>query len=200
MPIDKSWGEEEKVEYVAQITELREQTDMIETASGADEIRRIYVDLDDVNPDILTRFPIRFRASRHRSASWIKWLNALEYLGFKCKEDPNVLEGKWVHIREEPQTSEINGEQVDWIFPRPVGILQTEEAAFEVFETLPKVATVALTPDLETEAKLVTLYESVNGDRKNFGIVAGDAVPEGMSMDDAFAFAKSRVESKDVPF
>lgn len=193
MPIDKAWGEEEKEEYVAQITELRQEVDLVDTADGATEIPRIYIDLSDVDPNVVSRFPLRFRASKHRNASWIKFLNAIEHVGFKCKQDPNSLIGMFVHLREEPESSEINGEQVSWIFPRPLEATASEERAQEIFEGLPKKAAPAAqyALDLEDEAELISLYKGVKKNDKNFLSMVES--PEGMTAEEALALVKERL-------
>ena len=193
MPIDKAWGEEEKEEYVAQITELRQEVDLVDTADGATEIPRIYIDLSDVDPNVVSRFPLRFRASKHRNASWIKFLNAIEHVGFKCKQDPNSLIGMFVHLREEPESSEINGEQVSWIFPRPLEATASEERAQEIFEGLPKKAAPAAqyALDLEDEAELISLYKGVKKNDKNF--LSMVEPPEGMTPEEALALVKERL-------
>jgi len=193
MPIDKTWGEEEKEEYVAQITELRHEVDLVDTADGATEIPRIYIDLSDVDPNVVSRFPLRFRASKHRNASWIKFLNAIEHVGFKCKQDPNSLIGMFVHLREEPESSEINGEQVSWIFPRPLEATPSEERAQEIFEGLPKKAapTAQYALDLEDEAELISLYKGVKKNDKNFLDMVEP--PEGMTAEEALTLVKERL-------
>jgi len=198
MPIAKSWGEEQKVEYVAQITDLREELDTFEDDSGVQqEIQRIYIDLDDIDPNVLSRFPVRFRASTHRQASWMKWLNAIEHLGFKCKDDPNDLISNFVHIREETVGDEINGEYTEWIFPRPVGLFTSEEAAKEVFETIPKVAPTAPDIDLDTHGDIVDLWNSLKGLKNaelTFKAAVLEVLPEGLSADEALALAKAETE------
>lgn len=194
VPIDKSWGQVDKPEYVAQITDLRETVDTFENNRGEQEdIRRIYVELDDVNPEVLSRFPLRFRASKHRSSSWMKWLKVIEHLGVPCEDDPNVLITKFVHVREEPEANEINGEMVEWIFPRVVEITDSEARAKEIFETLPKVAVVAkLGIDPATKQEILQLYKSLAGIKDN-GITFKTAVkpmlPEGLTADQAWAMA-----------
>ena len=198
MPIDVALGQEAKEEYVAQITDLRLEVDLVDTADGATEIPRIYVDLRDVNPEVVSRFPQRFRNSQHRNASWIKYLNAFEYIGFKFplvdgKRDPNALISVFVHFGEESESSEINGEQINWIFPRPVEVTASEERAQEIFEGLPKkaaaVAQYAL--DLEDEAELISLYKGVKKNDKNFLDMVEP--PEGMSAEEALELVKERL-------
>jgi len=197
MPIEKKWGEEQKVEYVAQITDLREELDTFEDDAGVEQqISRIYVDLDDVNPTVLSRFPIRFRASTHRNASWMKWLNAIEHLGFKCKDDPNKLISNFVHIREELVGDEINDEYVEWVFPRPVAFLTNEAAANEVFETLPKVAaTVEI--DLDTRVEINALYKTMStlkDPEGAFKSAVAEMLPEGVTPAEAWELAKAEAE------
>ena len=203
MPIATEWGQEEKEEYVAQVTDLREELDLVETDTGAEEMRRIYIDVTDIDPEVLSRFPIRFRASKHRNASWIRWLNAVEYLGFKCKDDPNSLIGKWLHIRMEPQTSEINGNLVEWQFPRPLAILTSEAAAKEVFDKLPKVAKPVPAVDLETRQEVFGLYKSLSTlptGRKSFLTAVADMLPEGMTPEQAWTMAEKEasVDTEDM--
>jgi hypothetical protein len=199
MPIPKEWGEEEKAEYVAQITDLREELDTFEADDGTEQqVARIYIDLDDIDPNVLSRFPIRFRASRHRSSSWMKWLKAIEHVGFKCMDDPNKLIGNWVHIREESVGDEINGEYREWIFPRPVALLTNEEAAQEVFETLPKAPAMGVGPlDLDTRVEIFQLYKSLSPLKGGEGIFkeqVAEMLPEGITPDEAWELAKAEAE------
>lgn len=198
VPIDKAWGQVDKPEYVAQVTDLRETIDTFENSKGEQEdIRRIYVELDDVNPEVLSRFPLRFRASKHRSSSWMKWLKVIEHLGVPCEDDPNVLITKFVHVREEPEANEINGEMVEWIFPRVVEITDSEARAKEIFETLPKVAGTVAKPgiDLETRQQISKLYESLKGVKDNgmtFKSAVTSMLPEGLTADQAWAMAREK--------
>jgi hypothetical protein len=197
MPIPKDWGQEEKEEYIAQVTELREELDLVETDEGAENVRRIYVDLDDINPAMESRFPIRFRASKHRNASWIHWLNAIEHLGFKCKDDPNVLIGTWLHIRMEPMSSEINGNLVEWQFPRPLAVLTSEAAAQKAFEELPKVVVVKDELDTETKMNIFGLYQSLASladPKPTFEQAVKGMLPEGMTAEQAWKLAEGIAE------
>lgn len=201
MPIDKSWGEEQKVEYVAQITDLREEMDTFEDNDGVQkDIRRIYVDLDDVNPAVLSRLPVRFRASTHRSANWMKWLSAIEHLGFKCKDDPNNLIGNFIHIREETMGNDIDGEYIEWVFPRPVAFLTSEAAAQEVFETLPEVEVAAGEVDLDTRIEIASLARSLltikdEATRKTtFESAVVDILPQGITAEEAWNIAQAELE------
>jgi hypothetical protein len=194
MPIDKSWGQVDKPEYVAQITDLTETVDTFENNRGEQEdIRRIYVELDDVNPEVLSRFPLRFRASKHRSSSWMKWLKVIEHLGVPCEDDPNVLITKFVHVREEPEANEINGEMVEWIFPRVVEITDSEARAKEIFETLPKVVVASKGGiDADTKQEILQLYKSLAGIKDNgmtFKTAVASMLPEGLTADQAWAMA-----------
>lgn len=196
-PIDKAWGQPDKPEYVAQITDLTETVDTFENDRGEQEdIRRIYVELSDVNPEPLLRFPLRFKASKHRSSNWMKWLKAIEHLGVSCEDDPNVLITKFVHIREEPEGNEINGQMVEWIFPRVVEITDSEPRAKEIFETLPKVTTIAKPEiDLETRQQISKLYESLKGVKDNgmtFKSAVTSMLPEGLSADQAWTMAREK--------
>lgn len=200
MPIDKSKGQVQKREYVAQITDLRTQVDTFENRKSGEmeEIARIYVDVDDVNPEVLSRIPIRFRDSQDSRASWMKWLTGIELLGVPCKDpnDPNVLITKFIHVREEPEAGEINGDWVDWFFPRVVEITDSEARAKEIFETLPKVATIAKPGiDLETRQQISKLYESLKGVKDNgmtFKSAVTSMLPEGLSADQAWAMAREK--------
>jgi len=192
-PIDKSWGEEEKVEYIAQITELREAEELSEIDGTPQMVRRIYVDLRDLDPDVVTRFPIRFKASRHRNADWIKWLNGIEYLGFKCKDDPNVLEGTFIHVKEEPiGFQNPAGEWVNYFFPRVHGHFTSEDTAQEVFEGLPKrPPTTASVLSMEDELKAKQLWDAVDGKEGPFKNAYEP--PQGVSVDAVIAMLKAEV-------
>jgi len=210
MPINTEWGEEQKEEYVAQVIEMREELDIVETEEGQDEIRRIYVDLTDIDPEVMSRFPLRFRASTHRNASWTKWLNAIEYLGFKLADpkldglrNPNKVIGNWLHIRMEPMTSDINGNLIEWQFPRPLAVLTSEGAAKEVFDKLPKVAKPVPAVDLETRQEVFGLYKSLSTlptGRKSFLTAVADMLPEGMTPEQAWTMAEKEasVDTEDM--
>ena len=194
MPIDKSKGQVKKNEYVAQITDLRSVVDTFENDKGEmEEIARIYVDLSDVDPTVLSRFPIRFRDSQDRRASWMKWLTGIELLGVPCKEDPNVVIKKFVHIREEPEANEINGEMREWVFPRVVEITDSEARAKEIYEGLPKAAAGGgLGIDLGTKQEILQLYKSLSGIKDNgmtFKSAVVSMLPEGLTADQAWAMA-----------
>lgn len=199
-PIDKSKGQVKKNEYVAQITDLRAVTDTFENRKTGEmeEIARIYVDLSDVDPNMLSRFPLRFRDSQDRRGSWMKWLTGIELLGVPCKDpnDPNVLITKFVHIREEPEANEINGEMVEWTFPRVVEITDSEARAKEIFETLPKVAAIAKPGiDLETRQQISKLYESLKGVKDNgmtFKSAVTSMLPGGLTADQAWTMAREK--------
>lgn len=194
MPIDKRWGEEEKVEYVVQIGDLREET--VHYPSGAVS-EKIQVDIEDVNPDLpYTRFPLSFTQSRDKRSKWMKFLGAVEHVGTPCKHNPNVLTGKFMHIREETDSGEIEGEYTEWEFPRPVEVTDSEERAKEIFESLPK-PSVSTGVDIETRMALAKVYEQAKADRQKFDIIAEDVVPEGMTLDEAFALAEAEA---DLPF
>jgi hypothetical protein len=192
MPIDKSWGEEEKIEYVAQITDLREATDLWDSDEGTQELRRIYVDIDNLDANN-PKFPLRFNASKSSSGNWMKWLRAIEELGFKCKDDPNKLIGNYVHVRLEPTQYKIRGQEFDKFFPRPMALLTSEAAAKAVFDTLPKVAPKAVAMPTVLDEELVNLYNSLkslpNG-QTMFTQLAKDKLPEGMTADEAWALAE----------
>lgn len=194
MPIDKSWGEVQYEEYVSQVTDLREETVHYPNGAVSDKIQ---VDHADINPDLpYERFPWSFTQSRDKNSKWIKWLNAIEHVGTPCHHDPNVLIGKFMHIREVPDSAEINGEYVEWTVPRPLEVTNSEERAKEIFETLPK-PSVSTGVDIETRMELAKVYEQAKGKRKNFDIIAEDVVPEGMTLDEAFELAEAEA---DLPF
>lgn len=202
MPIDDSWGQVQKNEYVAQITDLRKVTDTFEGEGGNQtEIGRIYVDISDVNPEMADRFPLRFKASTHRSSSWMKWLTGIEALGVPCKApiSPNVLIGKFIHVREEPEANEINGQLVEWVFPRVVAITPSEERAKEIFESLPK-TTAGPSIDLATRQKISRLYESLKGlgtaAQGAFEGAIKDDLPEGITPSQAWVIAKREAEQE----
>lgn len=196
MPIDKSWGEEEKVEYVVQVTDLREETVHYPSGAVSDKIQ---VDITDVNPDLAyERFPLSFTQSKHKAGKWMKFLTAIEHVGTPCKHDPNVLIGKFMHIREETDSGEINGEYQEWDFPRPLEVTDSEERAKEIFESLPK-PSVSTGIDLDTRMELVEMYKNVKGSRKKFDVIAEDLLPEGMSLDEAFELAEAEA-GEDIPF
>jgi len=178
MPIDKIWGEEEKVEWVGQLLDLNETRTTFENR----EAHQIVANLKDLNPDVLGERLLFFTASKHRRSKWMKWLNAIEHLGVPCKEDPNSLVQLFFHIREEPESGEIEGELAEWIFPRPLAVLSDEKAAYEIFEQLPKRAVTQPMALAEME-QLRKLWENVKGSESTFRIAAEPLIPEGMTMD-----------------
>lgn len=195
MPIPKSWGEEEKVEYVVQVTDLREETVHYQNSGVVSD--KIQVDVEDVNPGLpYERYPLSFTQSKHKRSGWQEWLRAVEHLGVMCRHDPNVLIGKFMHIIEETRSGEFDGQHREWEFPRPVEVTDSEERAKEIFETLPK-PSVSTGVDIETRMALAKVYEQAKADRKKFDIIAEDVVPEGMTLDEAFALAEAEA---DLPF
>ena len=133
----------------------------------------------------------------------MKWLKVIEHLGVPCEDDPNVLITKFVHVREEPEANEINGEMVEWIFPRVVEITDAEARAKEIFETLPKVAaTGGPGIDPATKQGILQLYKSLAGVKDGgitFKMAVKEMLPEGFTADQAWAMARTKA-GDDVEF
>jgi len=179
MPIDKIWGEEEKVEWVGQLLDLNETW----ATFGENERHQLVANFKDLNPDVLGERLVFFGASKHRRSKWMKWLNAIEHLGVPCKDDPNSLVQRFFHIREEPDSAEIEGELIEWVFPRPLAVLTSEDAAHEIYEKLPKPAVPQPAVALAEMEQLRKLWENVKGSESTFRIAAEPLIPEGMTMD-----------------
>ena len=197
MPLDERWAEEEVEEWIGQLEDLREEEVPVANVMQ----NRLLAEFKDLNPDMMLNRLLFFSPSNHRRSKWSRWKRGINAVGVSTKPI-NSLVGKFFHIREEPEQTEIDGEAVDYVFPRVVAVLDDEDEAREIFASLPKreVSVTARMPeiDLETESKLVALYKSLKGNKGNFiSVVDADPsyLPEGITAAQAFSFAEDAIEA-----